>query len=88
LRVLDPCRKTKRAVRVVDDVVVIVAAAEPYLLVAAVPDAGADRMRRAEVERGTADVAAFAGRNERAVDRRIAVGVQREAMVSTSRPSS
>jgi hypothetical protein len=79
--ILKPEHGAQRAGRPVDDVVMVVAAADPYLLVASVADPRADRRGRAEVERRSGDRPDLAGRDQSRVDRRVGRGVEREPRV-------
>src|SRR5215475_11519462 len=77
LRIIYLRRLTQYSGLAVDDEVVVVAAAELQLLVVLI-DARADRRGLCEVERRAFDAPQFACRDQSRVDRREAVGVDRQ----------
>src|SRR5690606_26321983 len=77
LRILDAGRELESVAVAVQHVVVVVPAAELDLLVVGI-DAGPDRGLRAEIERCAFDARELARRNERSIDGRVAIRIDRE----------
>ncbi len=84
-RILEARRRPQRPRATVQHEIVIVAPTETQLLITPVVNELADDTRLPKVEGGPCDFAALAGRNQRRIDRRVRVGMQREPMARECR---